>query len=141
MKEGLIGGKAACFTCHKLRGDGMTVGPDLNNLVHRDYAGVLSDIVDPNATINPDAIRYAVTLAKGGAPLTGTRIGETAEELHLAQPGGQIAKLKKADIAKTEALPVSLMPAGLDKILTKSEIRNLMTYLLLTKPDEPKCGK
>ena len=129
----LFTGKGACFTCHQLRGEGMIVGPDLSNLIHRDYAGVLRDIVDPSAVINPDAIGYTVT-AKDGSTVTGTRIGETPDELHIAQPGGIIAKLKKSSITKTDTLSVSLMPAGLDKVLTKEELRDLMTYLLTTKP-------
>lgn len=130
----LFTGKAACFTCHVLRGEGMTVGPDLNNLIHRDYAGVLRDIMDPSAVINPDAIGYTVT-SKDGSTVTGTRVGETADELHIAQPGGQISRLNKTTITKTETMPISLMPAGIDKTLSKEELRDLMTYLLTTKPE------
>ena len=128
--------KAACATCHQLRGDGVPVGPDLSNLVHRDYYSVLKDIADPNAMINPDAVGYTVTM-KDGSAVVGTRVGETDAELQIAQPGGAIAKLKKADISKTEPMTVSLMPAGLDKALSKEELRDLMTYLLT----EPASGK
>jgi putative heme-binding domain-containing protein len=97
--------------------------------VHRDYVSVLKDIAEPNAAINPDAAGYTVTM-KDGTAVVGVRLGETAEELQIAQPGGAVAKLAKAGIAKTEPLPVSLMPPGLDKTLSKEELRDLMTYLL-----------
>lgn len=126
----LFKGKAACATCHSLRGDGVRVGPDLANLVHRDYESVLKDIADPGATINPDAIGYTVTM-KDGSAVVGTRLADTAEELQIAQPGGAVAKLRKSDIAKSEAMATSLMPAGLEKTLTADELRDLMTYLLL----------
>ena len=126
-------GKAACFTCHTLRGDGHAVGPNLDNLIHRDYASVLSDIVNPSAAINPDAIGYTVTL-KDGRTVAGTRVRDTADELHLAQPGGLVSALKKADITSSAPLPVSLMPPGLDKVLTPDELRDLLTYLLLETP-------
>jgi len=129
----LFKGKATCVTCHQLRGDGFRVGPELSNLPHRDYASVLKDIADPNAAINPDAVGYIVT-RKDGTAVTGTRIAETAEEIQIAQPGGVIAKLKKADIATTEPMKTSLMPAGLDKALSAEELRDLMTYLLLEAP-------
>ncbi len=128
----LFRGKAACATCHTLRGEGFNVGPDLNNLVHRDYASVLRDLVEPNAAINPDAVAYTVTLKKG-EQITGTRVGETEDALHLAQPGGVIAKPKKSNIIKTEPMTLSLMPEGLDKALSREELRDLMTYLL-TEP-------
>ncbi len=129
----LFKGKATCATCHQLRGDGFRVGPELSNLPHRDYASVLKDIADPNASINPDAVGYIVT-RKDGTAVTGTRIGETAEEIQIAQPGGAIAKLKKSDIASTEPMKTSLMPPGLDKALSAEELRDLMTYLLLEAP-------
>ena len=125
--------KAACATCHQLRGDGVQVGPSLDNLVHSDYSSVLKNIADPNASINPDAVGYTVTL-KDSTAVVGTRVAETEAELQIAQPGGVVAKLKKADIAKTEPMTVSLMPAGLDKVLSKEELRDLMTYLLTETP-------
>jgi putative heme-binding domain-containing protein len=131
----LFDGKAACATCHQLRGDGLRVGPELGNLVHSDYASLLKNITDPNASINPDAVGYTVTL-KDGSAVVGTRVGETASELEIAQPGGAVAKLKKADIAGTEPMNVSLMPAGIDKTLNPAELRDLMTYLLLEQPQD-----
>jgi putative heme-binding domain-containing protein len=115
-----------------LRGEGFRVGPELSNLMHRDYASVLKDISDPNATINPDAVGYIVTQGDGTMTV-GTRLAETADELQIAQPGGAVAKIKKSDIRKIEPMSVSLMPAGLDKALTAEELRDLMTYLL-TEP-------
>ena len=129
----LFKGKAACATCHQLRGDGVRVGADLGNLSHRDYASVLKDIADPNAMINPDAVGYIVTM-KDGTIFTGTRLAQTEEELQIAQPGGTVAKLDQTKIAKTEPMSISLMPAGLDKTLTAEELRDLMTYLLREKP-------
>lgn len=129
----LFKGKAACATCHQIRGEGVQVGPDLSNLIHRDYASVLTDIADPNAAINPDAAGYTVTLRNGSA-LIGVRVAETSDELHIAQPGGAIAKLKKAEIEKAQPLPMSLMPPGLDKVLTAQELRDLMTFLLTEGP-------
>lgn len=129
----LYKGKAVCATCHQLRGEGVTVGPALDNLIHRDYASVLKDLTAPSAIINPDAVGYVVTL-KDGEAITGTRVGDTTTELHIAQPGGVVAKIKKADIAKTAPMTLSLMPEGLDKALSAEELRDLMTYLLLPSP-------
>jgi putative heme-binding domain-containing protein len=132
----LFMGKATCSTCHQIRSEGHAVGPDLSNTAHRDYAGVLRDLEDPNATINPDAVAYQVTLKNGGSAV-GTRIGETATELKLAAPGGQVSILKKSEILKTTALPVSLMPPGLLSVLSEQERKDLMTFLLSEpRPDE-----
>jgi putative heme-binding domain-containing protein len=125
----LYNGKATCALCHHLRGDGARIGPDLANLVHRDYASVLRDISDPHATINPDAIAYTIT-RKDGSSATGVRSGETSDELQLGLPGGTIVRIPKSEITKAEPLKTSLMPAGLDKALSPDELRNLMAWLL-----------
>ena len=88
-----------------------------------------------NAAINPDAVGYLITL-KDGTAVAGTRLAETDTELQIAQPGGAVAKLAKADITKTEPMATSLMPAGLDKTLTKEELRDLMTFLLTEAPSK-----
>ena len=126
-------GKAACATCHQFRGEGVRVGAELGNLIHRDYDSVLRDLIDPNATINPDTIGYTALLDNGRA-INGTRISESDEELQLATPGGKIEVIRKADLESLKPMPTSLMPAGLDKSLTKDEIRDLMTYLLTEPP-------
>jgi putative heme-binding domain-containing protein len=129
----LFVGKAACATCHQLRGEGQQVGPDLGNVMHRDYASVLKDIMEPSAAINPDAIGYTVT-RKDGTAVTGTRVGETEKVLKIAQPGGVVVEIAKDVVVKSEPLTASLMPAGLDKVLTPEELRDLMTYLLRPAP-------
>ena len=135
----LFKGKAACVNCHQLRGEGVRVGAELGNLVHRDYESVLRDILDPNATINPDAIGYTVLL-KDGRAKSGTRISETPDELQLAIPAEQPLIIKKSDIEEINPLKVSLMPVGIEKLLSKDEIRDLMTYLLTepTTVEKPK---
>lgn len=125
----LFNGKATCATCHRLRNEGNTVGPDLNTLVHRDYETVLRDITDPNAVINPDAVGYTLTLKNGDA-ITGTRVGENLDSITVAQANGKNLTVKKTEVAKAEPLSQSLMPVGLDKALTTEELRDLMTYLL-----------
>jgi putative heme-binding domain-containing protein len=133
--KALFHGKATCFTCHQMHGEGHAVGPDLGNTLHRDHASVLRDINDPSATLNPDAVGYQITLHDGGS-VTGIRVGETADELKLAAPGGQVTAVKKADIRGNAALPVSLMPPGLLSALGEREVKDLMTFLLTAPPEK-----
>ena len=60
-----FGEQAKCSACHKVRGRGGEIGPDLSNLVHRDYASVYRDIHTPSAAINPDYIAHTVALTDG----------------------------------------------------------------------------
>jgi putative heme-binding domain-containing protein len=76
-------------------------------------------------------VGYIVTM-KDGSSVVGTRLGESSTELQIAQAGGIIAKLRKADIQRAEPMTVSLMPGGLQQGLSPTELRDLMTYLLTT---------
>src|SRR5262249_3172810 len=62
--------EASCSRCHMVGGQGGKIGPDLSNLIHRDYDSVLRDIRQPSAAINPDYITHLVEL-KNGKLLTG----------------------------------------------------------------------
>ncbi len=48
--------------CHAVHGLGGLIGPDLTNLIHRDYASVMRDITQPSFAINPDYIPQTITL-------------------------------------------------------------------------------
>src|SRR5262249_20279424 len=53
-REVFFGPQANCAKCHKVNGAGGAIGPDLSNLIHRDYDSVLRDIRFPSVAINPD---------------------------------------------------------------------------------------
>src|SRR5262249_16156232 len=78
----------ACSKCHRMRGEGGEAGPDLSNLVYRDYHSVLKDIREPNNAINPDHIAYQVERADGET-LTAVLKTETREQLTFADATGR----------------------------------------------------
>lgn len=125
----------ACAKCHRVHGEGSAVGPDLSNLLHRDYASVLRDIREPSAAINPDHPAFNVDLTDGEA-LTGVVVGESAAELRLADATGKTVVLPRAKVKSLRASTLSLMPEGLLASLNAEQVRDLMTFLL-TVPLEP----
>lgn len=122
-------GQAACHACHAMRGAGTKFGPDLTNSMHRDYAALLKDIVQPSAAINPDHLGYVVEL-DDGTTTAGIVSNDTADELTLLGAGGVQTRISKKRIRGTQPLKASLMPEGLLQSLSASEIRDLMTFLL-----------
>ena len=125
----------ACAKCHRTRGEGNAVGPDLSNLIHRDYASVLRDIREPSAAINPDHPAFTLDLADG-EPLTGVVLGETPAELKLADATGKTIAIPRAKVKAMRPSALSLMPEGLLASATAEQVRDLMTFLL-TVPLEP----
>jgi len=53
--------------------------------------------------------------------------------------GGLTGVVQKADIDESLPLSVSLMPTGIDKLLSWKELRGLMTYLLSDPSTSPQC--
>lgn len=133
-----FGEQAACFKCHKYGGVGESVGPDLSNLPHRDYASVLRDIEQPSFAINPDHLAHNVQLDDGRV-LSGVlrhRDGKT----HLIDQQGKTTILEEGSIESMAPSTKSIMPEGLPKLLGPEPMRDLLTFLLTPPPSMPLDG-
>ncbi len=128
------GEQAKCSSCHKVRSRGGEIGPDLSNLVQRDYASVLRDIHTPGAAINPDYIGHVVALTDGRV-LNGTLRSE-GERLIVGDNSGRQTVVDRAAVETTSPTSVSIMPDGLDTALGPERLRDLLTFLL-TDPLSP----
>jgi putative heme-binding domain-containing protein len=130
-----FGEAAACFKCHSVYSQGGTIGPDLSNLIHRDYPSVMRDITQPSFAINPDHIGYVVRL-KDDRTLTGV-IRTEGTKLHIGDKDGKTTTIDKADVAEMRPSPISVMPDDLLKKLTPEQQRDLLTFLLTPSPHMP----
>ena len=131
----LFFGKATCSACHQIRGEGGLAGPDLSNLVQRDYASVLRDIREPSAALNPEHLGYTIE-PKEGAEFAAVLLGGDETTVRLADATG-VKTLPRAGIKTMKVLPVSLMPPGLLEALAPAEQRDLLTYLLTALEPAP----
>jgi putative heme-binding domain-containing protein len=127
-RELFFGKEARCAECHAVRGRGGTIGPDLSNLVHRDYESVLRDIREPGFAINPDHITYSLALADGRV-LSGTVRSEGAN-LRVGDSQGRETLLARSDVEAMQLQPVSTMPEGLIQVLGAARLKDLLTFLL-----------
>ena len=125
--------EAACVRCHKIRGKGGDVGPDLGHIASQhDRIYILTSIVQPNAAIAPGYENLLLTL-KDGNLVAGLRASEDAESLTLTPlDGSKKVTVKKRDIAQRTTAP-SPMPEGLADALGKRDLRNLVEYLASLK--------
>ena len=123
-----FGEAARCSACHKVGGRGGEIGPDLSNLVHRDYASVFRDIHTPSAAINPDYIAHAVAMTDGRV-LQGTLRTDGAR-LIIGTTEGRQTIVDRAEVETTVASSASIMPQGLDTALGPERLRDLLTFLL-----------
>ncbi|MEY4485256.1 MAG: hypothetical protein RL693_2708, partial [Verrucomicrobiota bacterium] len=119
---------ATCGTCHRLFGEGASVGPDLtgSNRVNLDY--LLDNVLDPNAVIGK-AYQLNLFTMKDGRVLGGIVKEETDAAYRVVMPGGVEFTLTKAEIAKHEVSKFSTMPEGQFDALPPEMVLNLVNYL------------
>jgi putative heme-binding domain-containing protein len=131
-----LGETAACSKCHAVSGQGGQIGPDLSNLVHRDYASVMRDITQPSFAINPDFITHTIVL-KDERTLHGV-VRTVGDQLHIGDKDGKTTVIDRKDVASIRPAAVSIMPDDLVKKLGPEQTRDLLTFLLTPPPSMPR---
>lgn len=117
-----------CSICHKLRGVGKSLGPDLSAVQSRPDETLLSDILDPSSVITPGFAAYLLS-TEDGALFTGTLAEETATSITLHGPDGETETFLRNTIEDMRISPISLMPDGLEEGLMPQDIADLLGYL------------
>ena len=116
-----------CALCHRSKGEGHEVGPDLGMVGGKPVEELLTAILDPNRTIESRYLAYAVTL-KDGRALAGILASESSNALVLKAPGVEQVVLR-AEVKELTATGRSLMPEGLEQALSKAQMADLVSYL------------
>jgi putative heme-binding domain-containing protein len=127
--------EAACSRCHIAHGEGGAIGPDLSNLIYRDYESVVRDIQHPSFAINPDYITYTV-LTKAGKVLSGA-VRSEGDQIRIGDANGNTTLLIRDDIDELRPAEASVMPEGIADKLGKEKLRDLLKFLLLPPPHMP----
>lgn len=127
--------EAKCSTCHRVRGKGGEVGPDLTKLVGRDPATVYRDIAEPSAVIRPEYIPYTVA-TRDGRIAVGLVRAEGADAIRVLDTEAKSADFPRADIDQLRPGNTSIMPVGLAGALGEDRMRDLLRFLLTPAPGE-----
>jgi putative heme-binding domain-containing protein len=122
---------AQCYNCHRIAGEGSSVGPDLTGVGRRfGVADILRAIVEPSHEIS-DQYRQIV-FDVGGRTIIGRVTNLNADSVFVStdmlDPKKEIA-IRRDEIDDQEPSPTSIMPAGLLNTLNEDEVRDLIAYL------------
>jgi quinoprotein glucose dehydrogenase len=124
---------AQCFRCHKVQGAGGDAGPDLTGIAARkDRAYILESIVNPNAKIS-EGFQMVMITKKNGEIVAGNVKSENGTQVVLQIPGQPAAVTVATAEIKERANAPSGMPPGMDQLLTKREIRDIVEYVASLK--------
>ena len=120
-----------CAQCHRLEGEGGTVGPDLGGLARRmPPKDVLEAIVEPSKVI-AEAYADVLIATRDGTVHSGRIEREDDRTIVLRLPlAGTSVTIPKADVDERRRSDRSNMPTGMLNVLREEQIHDLLTYLL-----------
>ncbi len=126
--------RLACARCHKVRGEGSDIGPDLSDVAGKYPRDLLIEsVLEPSRQI-VEGYRPAVVATVDGRVLTGVVKAESADELTLVDAEGRRLTVRKADIEERRISDASIMPVGLASGLARQEFADLISYLETLRP-------
>ena len=128
LQKGRLLYQRQCSACHVLYGQGGKLGPDLTGSGRSNLDYLLENVVDPSGAVSAD-YRMTVLTLKDGRALSGMISGQDRNSLTLRMPGSETV-VSKSSIKSRQALPNSIMPAGLFDNLSMEERRDLIGYLM-----------
>lgn len=117
-----------CTPCHRLRGEGNEVGPDLGTVSDKPVDYLLTAILDPSQATQARYTAWTITL-KSDESLSGLVSTETANNLVLRMAGGIEQAVLRSDIADMSPSKLSLMPTGFESALKPQDLADLLRWL------------
>ncbi len=120
--------KTQCASCHRLDQEGFAVGPDLFGIRNQPKEAMLLHMLAPDQEIAQGFSAYNV-VTKDGRVLTGLIASETPTSLTLRMALGKEVSVLRDEVEELGVAKVSLMPQGLEKLISRQEIADLLSYL------------
>jgi putative heme-binding domain-containing protein len=116
-----------CQNCHRLYGEGATIGPDLTGANRSNLDYLLGNIVDPSAVVDKD-FRMTILLMDDARVFNGLVTAETDRTISV-QTATELLTIDKESIELRKVTEKSPMPDGLLDTLSEEQIRDLISYL------------
>jgi putative membrane-bound dehydrogenase-like protein len=124
-----VSARAACTTCHAQGHLGGRLGPDLTNIGKvRTERDLLEAIVFPSASFVRSYESFIV-ITRDGDDFNGILQKDAPDEVILATGPQLEQRIARADITDIRPSAVSIMPGGLDAVLTRQELADLVAFL------------
>ncbi|MDP6358023.1 MAG: c-type cytochrome, partial [Planctomycetota bacterium] len=126
-------GAGSCYVCHRFKGEGGAVGPDLTSVGGKfSPRDLLESIINPNKEIS-DQYGASNFKLKDGTIVSGRIMnmkGNTYRVNTDMMTPSTITAVKAVDIESIEPSKTSMMPAGLINTMKEEDILDLLAYLI-----------
>jgi putative heme-binding domain-containing protein len=129
----LFAGAGTCGKCHKVKGEGKEVGPDLSEIGSKlSQEAMYLSILDPSAGVSFNYETWALRTFDGTV-LTGILVSQTDAGVELKTAEAITHKLSKDDIEQMKKSSLSIMPADIPKLLKAQDLVDIVEYLQTLK--------
>jgi putative heme-binding domain-containing protein len=129
--------RLACARCHRARGQGGDIGPDLSDIGGKfDRPLLVESVLEPSRQI-VDGYRPTTIATKDGRVLSGIARDETPAGLVLVDADGKRTGVRADEIEDRRFADASLMPSGLAAGISPAEFADLIAYLETLRSSGP----
>ena len=126
----LRSGAASCNKCHRVKGKGADIGPDLSQIGRKyERKALLETIMNPSAGIAPEYVPYVVETEQGRV-YAGFLVDQNDDRVVLKSIEGATIQLPRKDVAELARQDKSLMPELVLKSVTAQDGADLLAYLV-----------
>ena len=123
---------AICMGCHTINGTGGQIGPNLSGAGAMGVDGVLRNLLDPNAAMEPGYRVYRLEMNDGSLK-EGFLVSEDEKAIVFRAVGLPDERIAKDQFRSGKYLKRSLMPEGLLDALPPEQVSDLFSYLMTLK--------
>ncbi len=121
--------KSACVACHKVKGIGGILGPDLSEIGSQYGRDILADAVLYPSSRILDGYQQTIFQLKDGEVIGGSVQSESRTLVTVTRADGTVVLVPTRDISRRTSARLSPMPAGLQNMMTEQEFVDLVVYL------------
>jgi putative heme-binding domain-containing protein len=128
----LFENKGGCLRCHRVKGGGSRLGPNLSEVgATRRTVELERALVEPNAAAAPQN-RYVRVVTKEGTTVTGRLLNIDTFSIQLLDSNESLRSFSRADLRESAVLDKTEMPSFKDK-LSSQELADVVSYLASLK--------
>ena len=121
--------RSTCSLCHRVAGQGGTLGPDLSKIGSiRKEQDLLEAIIFPSSTVVNGYENYIVQ-TNGGNTHIGVIQHESTDSVYISNASGIKELIMREKIKSITRSPISLMPAGFEGLLSNQDLSDLIAFL------------
>jgi putative heme-binding domain-containing protein len=130
--KAIFEGKGNCASCHRVRGNGSRIGPDLTEVgAQRRAVELEKSILEPGAAVLPSH-RSIRVVTRDGVAISGRLLNHDAFTVQLLDSDEQLRSFQKSNLREYVFVDSSPMPSYRGK-LSAEELADLVSYLVSLK--------